>query len=360
MKKIMFVFVVLALILAPIVYAKPSTVIVTIELKASETLLRSGVSFINATLFSNSLDGKITSSNNSYTIACRNHSITIKPKSSLFTFDGKNGTFTSKQIPFIEKGKLKIPARKLTELFGGKVEGKTLVFSKTILKDIVFLHHSCGSNWIADGQIREKLTKAEFEFWDHGYNEEGLRNPKGDHTGTNYGVPGDNTNPDGYTNIFAQQRTNPPTNTLSHLLAHDVIIIKSCFPVSNIYSDEDLFVAKEHYKTVISNMAKYPDKTFIIVTQPPMNRKATTKENALRARKLANFLKSTDFLKSAPNVSTFDWFNMLAVSDQNSPYYSMLKPEYSPDGNDSHPNYTANFNTSPEFVKFVVSKATKY
>lgn len=360
MKKVLVVVAIIALAFGSTVLAKPTTVTTAIGLNPSQTLVKNGVTFINATSFSTPLGGTITSKNGSYTLYCRNHTLTVQPKSQAFVFDGKKSNFTNNQIPFIDKGKLKVPARKLTELFGGKVEGKTLFFSVTILKDIVFLHHSCGSNWIADGQIREKLTKAGFEFWDHGYNEEGLRNPKGDHTGTNYSVPGDNTNPDGYANIFAQQRTNSPANTLSRLLAHDVIIIKSCFPVSDIYSDEDLFVAKEHYKTVISNMAKYPDRTFIIVTQPPMNRKATTKENALRARKLANFLKSTDFLKAAPNVSTFDWFNMLAVSDQNSPYYSMLKPEYSPDGDDSHPNYIANFNSSPEFVKFVISKATKY
>lgn len=361
MKRMLAVIAILVL-LAPTVYAKPTTVTTSIELKASETIVVKGTTLINATYFLNPLGGYFVKTPNTtkYAIYCRNHIITIQTGIPGYTFDGKNGSFTKNQIPSINKGRLMVPARKITELLGGKVEGKKLVFAKTILKDIVFLHHSCGSNWIADGQVREKLTKAGFEFWDHGYNEEGLRNPGGDHTGTNYNVPSDNTNPDGYANIFAQKRTNPPSNTLSHLLVHDVVIIKSCFPVSDIYSDEDLFVAKEHYKSIITNMAKYPDKTFIIVTQPPMHRNATTKENALRARKLANFLKSTDFLKAAPNVSTFDWFNMLAVSDQNSPYYSMLKPEYSPDGDDSHPNYIANSTTSPEFVRFVVSKSVKY
>lgn len=360
MKKILFTLLAIMLAFGSSVIAKPTEVKTTIELKPSETLVKNGVTFINATYLAKTLDGSISVNAKKYIISCRNHTISLQPNIAQYFFDGKKNSFTNSQTPFIDKGKLKVPARKVTELFGGKVEGKMLVFSKTILKDIVFLHHSCGSNWIADGQIREKLTKAGFEFWDHGYNEEGLRNPKDDHTGTNYSVPGDNTNPDGYAKIFSQKRTNPPNNTLSHLLLHDVIIIKSCYPVSDIYSDEDLFVAKEHYKTVIAGMAKYPDKTFIIVTQPPMNRKATTKENALRARKLANYLKSADFLKTAPNVSTFDWFNMLAVSDQNSPYYSMLKPEYSPDGDDSHPNFLANSSTSPEFVKFVISKATKY
>lgn len=360
MKKALAVLAIIVLVFAHTVQAKPTTITTAVELKPSETLVRNGVTLINATSFVNPLGGTITSSSGTFTLYCRNHTLVIQPKSALFAFDGKKNNFTNNQIPFIDKGKLKVPARKLTELFGGKVEGKKLVFTKVILKDIIFLHHSCGANWIADGQIRQKLTKAGFDFWDHGYNGDGLTNPQGNRTGQTYDVPDDNTNPDGFANIFSQPVTNPPSNTFSKLLTHDVIIIKSCFPVSDIYSDEDLFVAKEHYKTIISKMAKHPEKTFIIVTQPPMNRKATSKENALRARKLANFLKSQDFLKGASNVSTFDWFNLLAVSDKASSYYNMLKPEYSPEGDDSHPNYTANFNTSPEFVKFVISKATKY
>jgi hypothetical protein len=361
MKRFLAVCAILVL-LAPSVLAKPVTITTSIELKLSETILKYGTTLINAAYFLKPLGGYFVKTQNTtkYTIYCRNHVLGIQSGVSAFTIDGKKGTFTKNQTPFVKNNKLMVPARKLTELFGGKVEGRKLVFTKKIFKDIIFLHHSCGQNWIADGGIREKLTNAGFEFWDHGYNGDGLTNPKGENTGQNYDVPDDNTNPDGLANIFSQPVTNPPTNTFSKLLTHDVIIIKSCFPVSDIYSDEDLYTLFEHYKIIRESVRKHPDKIFIIVTQPPMNRLATQKSNALRARKLANFLKSSDFLQGIPNLSTFDWFNLLAVSDQNSPYYSMLKPEYSPEGDDSHPNFTANFKTAPEFVKHITSKAIRY
>ncbi len=350
------------LLLAVPVQAKPTTITTKIELRPSDTILKNGVTLINAETLLKPLSGSFTrlEGTGTYKIACRNHNLTIQLGSTSYTIDGKNGSFTFTQVPFLNWGRLMIPARKMTELLGGKVVGKTLEFSKTVLKDVIFLHHSCGQNWIADGEIRQKLTKAGFEFWDHGYNGDGLTDATGKRTGKNYSVPGDNTNPDGFANIFSQKLTKPPTNTLSSLLAHDVIIIKSCFPVSDISSDDMLEKYFGFYETVKAGMKKYPDKVFIIVTQPPLNRKATTPDRALKARKLANFLKSDEFLKGAPNVSTFDWFNLLAVSDPKSPDYSMLKPEYSPEGSDSHPNFIANLNTSPAFVEFVVSKAIKY
>lgn len=361
MKRIVAICAIVLLLFTP-VFATPSKIMTSIDLKTSETILKNNLTFINSAYLLQPLGGNFNKiqSTNSYKISCRNHSITITTGSTAVISDGKKITFTKEQMPFINKNRLMLPARKITELLGGKVDGKKLVFVKTLLKDIIFLHHSCGANWIADGQIRQKLTKAGFDFWDHGYNGDGLTDPKGNRAGKNYNVPDDNTNPDGYANIFSQKPTNPPSNTFSQLLTHDVIIIKSCFPVSNIFSDQELNEKMANYRTVLEGMKKHPDKVFIIVTQPPMNQKATSKERAARARKLANFLKSADFLKNAPNVSTFDWFNLLAVSDPKSPYFNMLKPEYGPEGDDSHPNFVANFDTAPAFVQFVISKAIKY
>jgi len=62
---------------------------------------------------------------------------------------------------------------------------------------IMFLHHSCGENLINQGGVREGLTAGGYEFYDHGYNGDGLRLADGSYTGTNFDVPGDNTDPDG-------------------------------------------------------------------------------------------------------------------------------------------------------------------
>ena len=44
---------------------------------------------------------------------------------------------------------------------------------------IIFLHHSCGQNLIEEGGVREGLTGLGYEFYDHGYNDEGLRDADG-------------------------------------------------------------------------------------------------------------------------------------------------------------------------------------
>jgi hypothetical protein len=81
---------------------------------------------------------------------------------------------------------------------------------------IIFLHHSCGQNLIEQGGVREGLTALGYEFYDHGYNGDGLRLADGSYTGTNFDVPGDNTDPDGFAAIFAQSLHDPPDNTFSY------------------------------------------------------------------------------------------------------------------------------------------------
>jgi hypothetical protein len=106
-----------------------------------------------------------------------------------------------------------------------------------------------------------------YEFYDHGYNGDGLRLADGSHTGTNFDVPGDNTDPDGFAEIFAQPLHDPPDNTFSHLMQYDVIAFKSCFPTSNIADDYQLDEYKSYYLAIRDRMDQYPDKIFVIVTQ---------------------------------------------------------------------------------------------
>jgi len=80
---------------------------------------------------------------------------------------------------------------------------------------VIFLHHSCGENLINEGSVREGLTGLGYEFYDHGYNGDGLRLADGSHSGANFDVPGDNTDPDGFAEIFAQPLHDPPDNTFS-------------------------------------------------------------------------------------------------------------------------------------------------
>ena len=209
---------------------------------------------------------------------------------------------------------------------------------------IIFLHHSCGANLIAQGGVREGLTALGYEFYDHGYNEDGLVLADGTWTGTNFDVPGDNTDPDGYAVIFAQPLHDPPDNTFSHLMQYDVIAFKSCFPVSNIGDDEQLEEYRSYYLSIRERMDQYPDKIFVIVTQPPEVPANSSPEAAARARSFVDWLQSDEYLSGHPNVFVFDFFGQLAGGE------NLLKPEYRMDEYDAHPNELANRTIGPLFV----------
>jgi hypothetical protein len=212
---------------------------------------------------------------------------------------------------------------------------------------IIWLHHSCGQNLINQGGVREGLTSLGYEFYDHGYNDEGLRLADGSYAGLNYDVPGDNTDPDGLATIFGQPLHDPADNTFSHLMQYDVILFKSCFPVSNIGSDEQLAEYESYYRTIRDRIAQHPDKLFITVTQPPQVPGASDAGEATRARALADWLQSDEYLGGRPNLVTFDFYGHLAGDD------GFLRPEYRMDDYDAHPNQRANQEIGPQFVGFV-------
>jgi len=225
--------------------------------------------------------------------------------------------------------------------------------------DVIFVHHSTGRNLIHQGRVRERLTSAGFQFWDHDYNDVGLTRPSGERAGYSYNVPGDNTNPDGFARVFSQRVHQEPLNAFSGLMQHDVIIFKSCFPVSDITSDAHLEEWKEYYIEMREVMDRHRDHIFIVVTQPPLNPAATDADTAARARALASWLESDEFLAGHPNVFTFDFFDLLAEGDASAPDFNMLRAAYR-DGEDSHPNKLANEKIGPLFVDFVIEAVEMY
>ena len=219
---------------------------------------------------------------------------------------------------------------------------------------IIFMHHSTGLGMMEEGGVRPALTALGYDLWDHGYNDEGLRDPEGNYLGVNWDVPDDNTDPDGWYAIFQQPFTDPPSNTLSHMLQYDVIIFKSCFPTSDIASEEQLQEYQRYYLAIRDVMDRYPDKIFIPFTPPPLVPNATTPENAARARRWAQYLTSDEYLAGHPNVFVFDFFNALADED------GYLRAEYRGDEWDSHPNTLANQTVGPLFVQFVDEAIRSY
>lgn len=219
---------------------------------------------------------------------------------------------------------------------------------------IIFLHHSCGENLINEGGVREGLTALGYEFYDHGYNDEGLRLADGSYSGTNFDVPGDNTDPDGFAAIFSQPLHDPPDNTFSYLMQYDVIAFKSCYPTSNIGDDYQLNEYKSYYLAIRDRVDQYLDKLFIVVTQPPQVPANSDPQEGTRARAFADWLSSDEFLAGHPNLFTFDFFGHLAGND------NFLRTEYRVDDYDGHPNQQANRTIGPLFVQFIDQAIRSY
>ena len=224
---------------------------------------------------------------------------------------------------------------------------------------VVFLHHSTGRYLVQQGGVREQLTEAGFRFWDHDYNYEGLIRPDGTRADYSYGIPDDNTDPDGLYQLFSQRVYDLPLNALSGLMQHDIIAFKSCFPASQITSDERLEEYQTYYLAIRTVLDQHSDRVFIVVTPPPLNPAVTDPEAAVRARAFADWLNSDDFLSGHPNVFTFDLFGLLAEGDPSSSNYSMLREAYR-DGEDSHPNQVANEAVGPLFGDFIIETVQVY
>ena len=223
--------------------------------------------------------------------------------------------------------------------------------------NVIFLHHSTGRALIAEGNVRSLLTELGYRFWDHGYNHEGLVRPDGKLAWANYRIPDDNTDVDGLAGLFAQPVTDPPSNAFSRLLQHEVVAFKSCFPNSAVKSDEMQEQFQAWYLQMRDVMDQHPDHVFVLVTSPPLHPLATDAGEARRARAVANWLKSDEYLAGHPNVFVFDFFDLLA-----DPETHMLRAEYQiePGNRDSHPNQLANETIGPLFVNFIDEAVQTY
>ncbi len=232
--------------------------------------------------------------------------------------------------------------------------------------NVIFLHHSTGANLIAQGNVRPLLTGLGYDFWDHGYNVDGLTMPDGTVAPYIYNIP-DNTNPDGLAAIFAQEyrpdpATGTPFNAFSGLLRHDVVIFKSCFPASAISDDDMLNQYKAWYVGIRDRAELFPDHLFIAFSTPPLTPLATNRAEAKRARAFANWLKSQAFLAGHPNFFVFDFFGLLAEPEGSRGDRNMLRDRYRPADppDDSHPNLQANRRIGPVFAHFIDNAVNVY
>lgn len=241
------------------------------------------------------------------------------------------------------------------------IQGRKQVqaYSRGDFTNVIFLHHSVGHNLIEQGNLRQAFSAQGFSFWDQDYNDLGLTGPTGQKASFLYTIPDDNTDPDGLYRVFRQNEFGLPVNALSGLLQHEVILFKSCYTGSEIFSDEELGEYKQWYLEMREVMDRHPEKLFILLTPPPLNPAATNPEMAARARTFATWLSSEEYLAGHQNITTFNLFDRLAEPDTAASEANTLRQEYRT-GEDSHPNLEANQATAPLLVDFVTQAVETY
>jgi len=240
--------------------------------------------------------------------------------------------------------------------------------------DLVFIHHSCGSNFLRNNLHKALVAKDyidernDITYGTKMQPDEGrpasLGRTPGNQTNMNHWVCWFND----YLEGVKQHKCKDGVNR--------IIMFKSCYPASDIHQDGDgagnPFSSSKtvaNYKAVFRHPAG-PGKTythngktykaledvfranpktlFIFVTAPPLRHRSSTDENAHRARVFNNWVK-TDWLKSynkknpgLNNVAVFDWFDILAFPDNRKTHSNRLQTGYGGASGDSHPNRAAN------------------
>jgi len=224
---------------------------------------------------------------------------------------------------------------------------------------LVFIHHSCGGNWLATGNGNLGTT---------------LNNNNYYVSETNYGwdaEPGDNlgdrTDTDDWPEWFTDQKMpyiynndyhSAYTNTISNPGGeNEIIMFKSCYPLSEVGTSID--DEKAIYNSLKAYFAAHPDKLFVLITPPG---EATVTSYQL-TRELCDWLvdKDNGWLAgyTGKNVFVFDFYGVLSETNSHHRWNNgQIEHVYASDydgvspyhNGDDHPNVTGNQKATNEFV----------
>ena len=166
-----------------------------------------------------------------------------------------------------------------------------------------------------------------------------------------------------------------PNNDIYPYLANNkIVVIKSCFPSSNItgYGSPDdtsgagvayktIYNYKWHWRSILRIMEQHPENFFVIWTNAPLVQEATNSSEALLAHQFTTWAKDTlaaglDATYGAfpPNVYVFDFFHKLTTANH------YMNPMYQIQSGDSHPNAAATELVAPQFVNEIFNAAINY
>jgi hypothetical protein len=219
------------------------------------------------------------------------------------------------------------------------------------VKNVLFIHRSVGHNLIHDGRVYALIeaTEQPFELSDYNHNTGILTSPAGIKK-LNLQFPGGDTRPENYAALFTHKGSSEHRGLLDLLGGYDAVVLKSCYPTSNISSEPELEAMKQQYVAITNFFVRVPTQQLVLVTSPPLRPRKTSKDNARRARELANWLSTTQY---ASNIHVFDLFSLLAHSENHAQANTLRKQYQRPYFWDSHPNIRASQEVAPKFVEFL-------
>jgi hypothetical protein len=219
-------------------------------------------------------------------------------------------------------------------------------------KSILFLHHSTGNN-IWNGGVRS---------WFDNYNQQNDSNisiveqdfPKRNPYGWN-------NYPYDYWNIWVNHagdesyKEEPTLEIITKI--YDVVILKHCYPVSEIKEDtgnaditsdvKRLENYKLQYQALKDKMKEFNQTKFIFWTIPALTEEETTEAMALRASEFYEWVKD-DWDEKGDNIFLWDFYNL---ETEGSLY---LKEEYAESSSNPHPNKTFSKTVAPLFCKRII------
>ncbi|MBN1253653.1 MAG: hypothetical protein JXA50_00045 [Deltaproteobacteria bacterium] len=235
---------------------------------------------------------------------------------------------------------------------------------------LIFIHHSCGENWLADGHGGLGRTLAQNNYFvsdtNYGWGPDGI----GDRTDITE-WPDWFTGPNSSRYLKALYRESgkhsPYTRSISDPGGENqIIMFKSCFPNSNLEGrpndppgrGDGLSVgnAKAIYNKLLTYFATRPDKLFIAITAPPVqDRTYSANARAFNTWLVTKWLVGY----KGNNVAVFDFYNVL-TGPNNHHRFSKGSIEYVtnrggntlyyPTNGDDHPSPAGNRKATSEFV----------
>jgi hypothetical protein len=250
--------------------------------------------------------------------------------------------------------------------------------------DLVFIHHSCGENWLNSG-LHDALIAKDYidESNDITYGiavaaDRGRPASLGE-------VPGELTDMNHWVFWFNDYLNGVRTHDCANGV-NRIVMFKSCFPNSHLDADgsepgdpfSDWKTIANHkavfrhpagpgntyehdgntYRALDDVIAKHPDTLFVAVTAPPECWHDSDAEIGARARSFNEWLKN-EWLENYKqrtglhNVAVYDWFDVLACPKTDRAHSNRLRGEYGGGSGDSHPNNAANTRSTQLLTAFL-------